>query len=58
MLNTIIEYMNQGMTHNFVIKLLIIYEKIIINILNKHINYLNSTFIKNEIHHFIRETKM
>ena len=57
MLNTNIEYMNQGMIYNFVIKCLKIYEKIIINILNKHINYLNSTFIKYEIHHFIREKK-
>ena len=50
LLNKNILYMNQGMIYNFVLKCLKIYEKITINILNKHINFLNSTLIKNEIH--------
>ena len=56
-LNKNILYMNQGMIYNFVLKCLKIYEKIAINILNKHINFLNSTLIKNEIHHFIKQKK-
>ena len=57
LLNKNILYMNQGMIYNFVLKCLKIYEKITINILNKHINFLNSTLIKNEIHNFIKKKK-
>ena len=57
LLNKNILYMNQGMIYNFVLKCLKIYEKITVNILNKHINFLNSTLIKNEIHNFIKKKK-